>query len=177
MSYAVLLTTAEGKSLADKPTRDRTLYKGLRYDEALEKARLYRVTRYIDRRTGDIFEMREADTAGCAYSNPRLYETLNRVELLETLSYALPVDEADLVHYEPAEKPAEASPTVVEFAYVLHDDLHFMERCAEISRATGIPIVGELADKMMENPFYDVALRCQLDTTTGKITILDARTT
>lgn len=101
MPYVVLLTIAEGRSVTDKPTADRTLYSGLRYSEALEKARQYRVTRYLDRVTGEIKEPREADTAGCAYTDPALYDWLNRAELLEVLMYALPVAEENLPYFEP----------------------------------------------------------------------------
>jgi hypothetical protein len=100
VSTTVLLTVAEGRKLA-KPV---VLYSKLRYPEALKKARQYRVLRYLNRRTGEIFEPREADTAGCAYTNPELYDRINRSELLEVVSYAIPVDASDLVLYEPVEQ-------------------------------------------------------------------------
>lgn len=100
MSTTVLLTVAEGRGLP-KPI---VLYSDLRYSEALEKARQYRVLRYQHRPTGEIFEPRESDTAGCAYTNPELYDRINRSELLEVVSYAIPVDASDLVLYEPVEE-------------------------------------------------------------------------
>jgi hypothetical protein len=73
------------------------------------------------------------------------------------------------------ELPAPRPPRLVEFDYLLRDDLDTMERNAVISSQTGVPIVGELADKMMEHPFYEVTLRCQLDTVTGEVTILGVK--
>lgn len=71
--------------------------------------------------------------------------------------------------------PEPKPPRIVEFEYTLHDRLDTMERNAEISRQVGFPIVGELADRMMEHPFYEVNLRCSLNTETGEIKILEAK--
>lgn len=49
-----------------------------------------------------------------------------------------------------------------------------MERNAYIAEQTGVDIKGELADKI-GRPFYEVHLKCTLDTETGEVKILAAQ--
>ena len=62
---------------------------------------------------------------------------------------------------------------LVEFDYYLNDHYDTMERNDYISEQTGIPITGDLAIKF-GNPFYEIHLRCSLDTETGEVKLLKA---
>jgi hypothetical protein len=67
---------------------------------------------------------------------------------------------------------------IVEFNYYLHDNYQSDERTAFI--ANQCPELNIQNDADLENfgeligkPFYEVTLKCQLDTDTGKITVLE----
>lgn len=60
---------------------------------------------------------------------------------------------------------------IVEFDYYLHDNYNTMERLHYIREQIG----GEMTTACAENignPFYEVQLRCSLDTETGEVKII-----
>lgn len=62
-------------------------------------------------------------------------------------------------------------PETVPFKYYLHDKADHYERLDQISRSAEIVISDELGEKI-GRPFYEVTLNCELNTETGKVTIL-----
>jgi hypothetical protein len=71
------------------------------------------------------------------------------------------------------ELPPAEHPRVVEFEWALHGGSPYEERDSW-SRELGFTLTDELL-KRMGRPFYEVILRCTLDTATGHITILEAK--
>jgi hypothetical protein len=71
------------------------------------------------------------------------------------------------------ELPPAEHPRVVEFEWALHGGSPYEER-GSWSRELGFPLTDELLEKM-GRPFYEVILRCSLDTVTGQVTILEAK--
>jgi hypothetical protein len=69
--------------------------------------------------------------------------------------------------------PEPAPPKVVEFEWALHGGSPYEDR-ASWERELGFKLTDELLEKM-GRPFYEVILRCSLDTETGKVEILGAK--
>ncbi|HET9144169.1 hypothetical protein [Actinophytocola sp.] len=69
--------------------------------------------------------------------------------------------------------PEPAPPKIVEFEWALHGGSPYEER-ESWERELGFKLTDDLLDKM-GRPFYEVILRCSLDTETGKVEILEAK--
>lgn len=65
---------------------------------------------------------------------------------------------------------------IVPFKYYLHDDATTDERAQIIGETAGIDIDEELAEKI-GRPFYEIEFSCTLDTETGEVVILGAKST
>lgn len=100
--YVVLLTVAaDGSSLIDLPTAQRVVGSNENYTAALAAARELRVAYYLHDRTGEVRVITEGESTGCAWTNPTLFQWLGGATLLHCGSYALAMEDTDLVHYEP----------------------------------------------------------------------------
>lgn len=62
---------------------------------------------------------------------------------------------------------------ILPFNYYMHDDYTHGERIQYIAEQTGVDIDEELANKIGKC-FYEIKLECELDTETGRVTILSA---
>lgn len=71
------------------------------------------------------------------------------------------------------ELPEPAPPRVVEFDWYLNDS-KLWEARESLARQLGFMPSEELLEKMGQ-PFYEVTLRCSLDTETGKVKLLGAK--
>lgn len=71
------------------------------------------------------------------------------------------------------ELPPVEHPRVVEFEWALHGGSPYEER-ESWERELGFKLTDELLEKM-GRPFYEVILKCSLDTITGQVTILGAK--
>lgn len=68
---------------------------------------------------------------------------------------------------------------ILPFKYYMHDDYNSMERSEfirdQLKMGIRQPSIEELSD-LIGSPFYEVTLSCELNTETGKVTILGAET-
>lgn len=64
----------------------------------------------------------------------------------------------------------------LQFTYYLHDDMSGSERADSIlGQLKGqLSMDNDEFNELIGRPFYEVKLECELDTATGKITILSA---
>lgn len=111
-----------------------------------------------------------------AGTDGRIIHAVFRVREGDKLSAAVEVPDAEFT-YSPL--PRTPVPPTVEFTYYLNDSANSWECADSILRTakgeTGMTTEA-LAEKL-ERPFYEIALRCQLDTATGAVTILGVGTT
>jgi hypothetical protein len=71
------------------------------------------------------------------------------------------------------ELPESAPPRTVDFEWYMHENSLWERRETLASQLGFTP--DEVMLEKIGNPFYEVTLRCQLDTTTGKVTLLEAK--
>jgi hypothetical protein len=68
----------------------------------------------------------------------------------------------------------EPPPPIVEFDYYLHDSYSRSEFQDYLEEKTGFRPSDELMERI-GRPFYEVTLRCTLDTATGEVKLVTAR--
>jgi hypothetical protein len=103
-TYHVLRTiTEDGTRLTHLPTAQRIAATFTDdYPAALRAARELRTDVYQHNKTGEVRVLNETQINGCAYTDEALFHWLGNATILHSGGYAFPVDQADLVHYEPA---------------------------------------------------------------------------
>jgi hypothetical protein len=60
----------------------------------------------------------------------------------------------------------------IPFKYYLHDGYTGSERAEYILRQTDLDMSRDELLQLIGRPFYEVELLCELDTTTGQVTVL-----
>ena len=62
-------------------------------------------------------------------------------------------------------------PATVQFSWYIHDNSEGYELALWIAEKTVVPGDHPVLQQL-DNPFYEIGFKCELDTTTGKISIL-----
>lgn len=101
MTYHVLRTIAGTVMLTDQPTAGRIVASMDDYSAALEAARGLRVDRYRHKVTGEVRELSDLVTGGCANRSNGVFRWVGAADLLDVVSYAIVVEDKDLSLYEP----------------------------------------------------------------------------
>lgn len=103
--YVVLRTIAHGKHITHLPTAERIVPTDepiTDYHAALTLAYAHRSSRYQHRETGDERVLTESQTiAATSGHDQELLTWLSRASPVETISYALPLERAQLGMFEP----------------------------------------------------------------------------
>lgn len=89
-TYVALLTVnADGEQITGEPAEGRVLARG-GYAAMLTVCRDHRVITYRHPDDGEVRTLTETERAGCANTNPELWEWVSRAEVLAHGEYAVP---------------------------------------------------------------------------------------
>lgn len=102
---ALRTVTTEGVPVTDRPTAERVIAVCADYLTILRICRLHRTDTYRHRKTGVVRVISEQQAVGCGYTDVPLFDWLGGADLVSVGGYAIPVDVADLAHYEPKPTP------------------------------------------------------------------------
>lgn len=98
----VVVTILAGDTVTGVPAEQRVVgeYRANQYGSALELARSLRTSTYRHKQTGEVRELDENQTTGCAYADDQsVWHWVSRAEHVAMVGYAIVVERSSLEHY------------------------------------------------------------------------------